>query len=185
MGLGAGVDHQFVGTGFGDRLRTILGALVVVEAQAHLGRHRHVSRHGTAHRRHDAADQFGFVQQHRAAAALVHRLGRAAEIEVHAERAQAREPRRVLGQTGRVGPQQLRPHRHARTGTPPMQQFGHHPQERALGQQGLGDADELAHAAVDATGAREHVAQGRVEQAFHGREQQGHGWVEGVGGRGR
>jgi len=57
-------------------------------AQAHLGRHRHVGRHGTAHRRHDAVHQLGLVQQHSTAAVAVDDLGRAAEVQVDAVRLQ-------------------------------------------------------------------------------------------------
>jgi len=55
-------------------------------------------------------------------------------------------------------------------------QFGDHTVERTLGQQGVGDADELTHATVNAAGARQDIAQRRVQQTFHGREQDSHGY---------
>lgn len=66
-------------------------------------------------------------------------------------------------------------------------QLGHGADEGARGQQRVGDADELAHAAVQPAGvgqarrtlpgphARERVTQRKVQQAFHGGEQQLHG----------
>jgi hypothetical protein len=99
--------------------------------------------------------------------AAVHGLGGTAEVEVDAGGSQGRQHRGVLGQAGRVGPQQLRPHRHARRGAPAVQQFRHHAGKDPFGQHLVRDADELGDAAVDATGAGEDVAQAEIEQPFH------------------
>ena len=48
-----------------------------------------------------------------------------------------------------------------------MRQLGDHPQIGALGQQGVGDADEFGDAAVNPADAREHVTQDAIEQPLH------------------
>jgi hypothetical protein len=65
---------------------------------------------GTARRTaaHDAAHQLRLVQQHGAAAVAVDGLGRAAEVQVDAGRAQLGQAGGVVGQAGRVAAQQLR-----------------------------------------------------------------------------
>ena len=167
MVLGARMHHQLIGAAVQHRLRIGQHARVVARAQPHLGRNRQLGRHRAPHRAHDAKDQLRLVQQHGAAAVAVDGLGRAAEIEVDAFGAQGGDQRRVVGQAGRVGPQQLRPHRHAGGGAAAGQQLGHDAGEDAGGKQLVGDADEFRHAAVDAAHAREHVAQAVVEQALH------------------
>ena len=98
-------------------------------------------------------------------------LRRAAEVQVDACGPQRRQARRVVGQAGRVAAEQLRPHRRAGRGAAAVEQLGHDAREHALGQQLVGDADELRDAAIDAADARDHVAQAVVQQALHRGEQ--------------
>ena len=169
--LGACMHNEFSGTGVGDGVRAVQHAAVVAVTQAHLGRHRHVRRHGAAHCGHDLVHEFRLVQQHRAAAMAVDSLGRAAEVEVDAIGLQRGQQRRVVGQAGGVGTQQLRAHRRARWCAAALKQFRHQPGVHTRRQQLVGDADEFRHAAVDATHPCEHVAQAVVEHTFHGGEQ--------------
>ncbi|KQY81877.1 hypothetical protein ASD35_08850 [Pelomonas sp. Root1444] len=171
IGLGAGMHDDLVSAGRVDGTRHVQRAAVIHVAQAHLGRHHHLGRHRAAHGGHDLVDQLRLVQQHRAAAVAVHALGRAAEVEVDPLRLELRQPPGVLGQAVHVGAQQLRMHRHTRRRAAAVPQLRHDAREHALGQQLVGHADELGHAAVDAAHAREHVAQDVVEQALHGRQQ--------------
>jgi len=172
--FGAGMHHQLTGATGGQRLGGVDAAVVIAVAQAHLGRHRHLRRHRAPHRRHDGVQQVGLVEQHRAATVTVHRLGRAAEVQVDALGTQLGQARRIVGQAGRVTAQQLGAHRRAGTGAAAVQQLGHHPGEDTRGQQLVGDADELGDAAIDAAHGGQHFAQRVVEQALHGREQDGH-----------
>jgi hypothetical protein len=75
--------------------------------------------------------------------------------------------RAVLGQTVHVRAQQLRVHRYTGQGAAAVLQLRHDAREHALGQQLVGHADELGHAAVHAADAGQHIAQDVVEQAFH------------------
>ena len=168
------MHDQLTGTAGLDRLGAGLGPAVVVEAEPHLGRYRHRRRHGLAHGRHQAMQQLGVLQQRRATAMAIHDLGRAAEVQVDAGRAEAGQPRGVLGQAVRVRAHQLRAYRHAGCGASALVELGHDAAKGAFGQQRAGDADELGDAEVDAAHARERVAQRVVEQPFHGREQDGH-----------
>ena len=70
--------------------------------------------------------------------------------------------------------EQLPAHRRSGVRAPALAQLRHDAREHALGQQPVGDADELRHAAVHAAHARERVAQAVVEQALHGCEQDAH-----------
>ena len=131
-------------------------------------------RHSASHSPHDSAHQFRLVEQHSPAAALIHGLGGAAKVEVDAVRTDTGQPLCVFRQAHRIRPQQLGPHRHTGQGEPSPHQFGHEAHKSTLRQQSVGHPDELAHAAVKAAGARQHVAQRSVQQAFHGRKQQFH-----------
>ena len=176
--LGARVDDQLAGTGVGDGAGAVEHARLVGIAQPHLGRDLDPGRHGAPHRAHDGVHQPGLVQPHGAAAVPVHRRRRAAEVQVDAWRPQFRQPRRVVGQAGRVAAQQLRPHGHPGGSAAAVQQFRHDAGEDARGQQLVGDADEFRDAAVDAADTGERVAQAVVEQALHGGEKDAHGpWM--------
>jgi hypothetical protein len=83
-------------------------------AQAHLGRDWYGRRHGATHGRDDAAHQFRLVEQHGAAPVLVHRLGRAAEVQVDAGRASGVASTAALSAT-QAGSE---PSSWGRTGTP-------------------------------------------------------------------
>jgi drug/metabolite transporter (DMT)-like permease len=120
--------------------------------------------------------QLGLVQQHRAAAVAVDGLGRAAEVQVDALGPSVASGRRCRpGRPGRTA-QQLRAAPARRRRAAAVQQLGHDAREHPLGQQLVGDADELRHAAVDAAHLREDVAQAVVEQALHRRQQDTGGW---------
>jgi len=173
------MHHQLSRAALGDGPCRLQPQGVVQVAQPHLGRHGNRSRHRAPHRRHDVAHQVGLVEQYRAAAVAVHGLGRAAKVEIDALGAQLSQPRGVVGQAGRVTAQQLRPHRHASGRAAGVVQLGHHAVEHPLGQQLVGDADELGHAAVNAAHLRQHIAQAVVEQPFHGRKQDRHRVVSG------
>ena len=168
VGLGARMHHDFTGSTRLQRLGAGFGTAVVVKPQAHLGRHHLVRRHRAAHRTHDLKQHLGVLQQGRATAMAVDLLGRAAKVQVHAIAAHARHTGGVVGQAIGVRAQQLRTHRHPGRRAPSMGQLGHHTQKRALGQQGVGDTDELRHAAVNAAHTGQHIAQHTVEQALHG-----------------
>ena len=70
----------------------------------------------------------------------------------------------------RVTAQQLGSNRHTGCGATAVQQLGHDAGKNALGQQLIGDADELAHADINAAHAGDDVTQTVVQQAFHRRE---------------
>mmetsp|Transcript_7031 Transcript_7031/g.29880 ORF Transcript_7031/g.29880 Transcript_7031/m.29880 type:complete len:225 (+) Transcript_7031:772-1446(+) len=169
--LGAGMHDDLLraggvnGTGHVQRLAGIH------VTQAHLGRHHHLGRHRAAHGGHDGVDQLRLVEQHRTAAVAVHALGRAAEVQIDALGLQRRQPRGVLGQAVHVRAQQLRMHRHAGGGAAAGLELRHDAREHPRRQQLVGDADELADAAVHAADAGEHIAQDVVQQPFHRREQ--------------
>jgi hypothetical protein len=160
------MHHQFVGAAV-DGLRSPacatssrLPSRILADTGRPAGTARRTARTMREH-------QLGLVQQHGAAAVAVHGLGRAAEVQVDAGRAQRGQQGGVVGQAGRVGAQQLRPHRRAGGGAAAVQQLGHDAREHPRRQQLVGDADELRHAAVDAAHLRDHVAQAVVEQALH------------------
>ena len=168
------MHHQLTGTASGQRNGGLAAQIVITVAQAHLGRHRQGHRHRAPHRRHDGVQQIGFIEQHRAATVAVHRFGRTTEVQIDALGTQFGQTGGVVGQAGRVTAQQLRAHRRAGQGAAAVQQLRHHPDECPRRQQLIGDADELADAAVDAAHGCQHLAQRVVEQALHGREQNRH-----------
>lgn len=174
VGLGTGVHDQLVGPGFGNRAGAVFGLRIVVKAQAHLGGHGHVGGHGTAHFAHDAVHQVRLLQQRGTAAVAIHHLGRAAEIQVDAGRAQGGKKGRVVGQADRVGAQQLRAHRHTCRRAAALAQLGDDAHIGPLGQYGIGHADELGDAAAQPAHPGQGITQCEIEQALHGREQQGH-----------
>ena len=176
--LGARVHHQLAGPGRLDGLGTVLGAAVVVVAQAHLGRDRNVRRHRTAHRRHDLPHQLGLVQQHGPSPVLVHGFGRTPKVQVNAMRLQLGQSRRVVGQAHRVRAQQLHLDRHAGLRAAAVEQLGSDPNESAARQDRVGHADEFGHALVHPTHARKHIAQRVVEQPLHGGQHDVHGGPE-------
>ena len=169
------MHHQLTGAGIGDGARVVEHQRRVAMAEPHLGRHRQRRRHRAPDRRDDGVHQAGVVEQHRAAAMAVDGGRRTAEVEVDALGPERGQRGGVVGQAGSIGAEQLRAHRRARGGAAAVRKLGHQAQEHAGRQQLIGDADELRDAAIDTAGAREHVAQAVVEQAFHRREQELHG----------
>ena len=119
--------------------------------------------------------QLGLVEQDRAAAVAIDHRRRAAEVEVDAGRAERGETAGVVGETGGIGAEQLRPHRHRAGGAAGAVELGDDAAEGARGQQRVGDADELAHRMIVVGGLGEDRAQHVVQQPFHRREQQTHG----------
>ena len=176
VALRARMHHQLRRAARGERLRGLEHATTVLHAQAHLGGDGDTLRHRAAHRRDDAVQQLGFVEQHGAASVPVDAAGRAAEVQVDARWRQLGQARRVVGQHRRVGAEQLRPHRHAGLGAPAGQQLGHDAREHALGQHAVGDADELADGHRVGRQRRQLLAQQVIEQALHGRQQQRRKW---------
>ena len=174
IGLGAGVHDDLAASRLVDGARHIQRAAVVHIAQAHLGGDHDAGRHRAAHGSDDLVDQLRLVQQHRAAAMAVDALGRAAEVQVDALGLELGQASGVLSQAAHVGAQQLWVHRHACCRAAAVHQLWHDARENAVRQQLVGHADELAHAAVDAADAGQHIAQDVVEQAFH-RRQENHG----------
>ena len=106
------MHHDFAGTALLHGLGALGHQQAVIEAQAHLGRYRQMRWHSLAHRLHHAGNLCRVLQQRSATAVAVDHLGRAAEIDVNAFRAQPCQIGGVLGHADRVRPQQLRPHRH-------------------------------------------------------------------------
>ena len=176
--FGAGVHHQLAGPGRLDGLGAILGAAVVVVAQAHLGRDGNVRRHRPAHRCHDLPHQLGLVQQHGTAPVLVHGFGGASKVQVNAMRLQLGQSGCVVGQAHRVRAQQLHLDRHAGFGAAAVEQLWRDTNESAARQDRVGHTDEFGHALVHPTHAREHIAQRVVEQPLHGGQHDVHGGPE-------
>ena len=101
----------------------------------------------------------------------IHHFGRAAKVQVNTMRAECGQTGRVLSHAMRVRAQQLRAHRHSSQRASGVVQLGHDAQKNTVGQQLVGDADELGHATVNPAHAGEDVAQYKIEQALHGGEQ--------------
>ncbi|MCY1452103.1 hypothetical protein D9M71_690050 [compost metagenome] len=114
--------------------------------------------------------QLGLAQQHRAAARLVHRLGRAAEVEVDHRRAQTGGEGGVVGQAHRIGAEQLQTHRRAAGGAPAAVQLRRQLAKARARQQAVADADELADAPVDAADLGQQLAEDFIDQPLHGRQ---------------
>lgn len=100
----------------GQCARTVQCALLALEAQAHLSRHRDLGRHRASHLTDNGMQQLRLLEQYRAAARLVHRLGRAAEIEIDHRRTERAGEGGVVGQTLRIGAEKLYAHRRAGPG---------------------------------------------------------------------
>ncbi|MPN40469.1 hypothetical protein SDC9_188007 [bioreactor metagenome] len=168
------MDDDLTGAPLLHGLGTLGHQRPIVEAQPHLGRHRHLRGHGTAHSIHHAHDLLGILQQRCTAAMAVDHLGRTAEIQIDALGSQARQIGSVLGHADGVGAQQLRPHRHPGQRPAAIAQLGHGTQIDLVRQQRAADANELGHAAVRAAHPGQHIAQHKIQQPFHGRKQQSH-----------
>ena len=173
--LGACVHHQLRGAGRGQGAGAVQGLIAVLVAQAHLGGDRDRRRRRRAHRRDDAVQQFRLAQQHRAAPRAVDGLCRAAEVEVDHRRTKLAGAHRILGQPVRIRAQQLHAHLGAGAGARALVEFRRDAAEHRGRQQLFVDADELAHAPIDAADPGQHVAQDVVDQAFHRRQGDLHG----------
>ena len=122
------------------------------------------------HRADDALDQRWIIEQHRAAAASVHRPGRTAEIQVDTGRAQRCRPPGVRRQRFRLATEQLHEHWNAAGRTPPVLQLRAQPEEHLLGQQPIADAHEFGDAARVATAIGQLGTHVRIQRALHRRQ---------------
>jgi hypothetical protein len=120
-------------------------------------------------------EQLRLVEQRRPAPVAIDRGRRAAEVEVDARRVEPRQLGRVVGHAGRVGAEQLDPHRRAAGGGAAGPQLG---EIRVKARAGSTEPDTRANSVTAgiALDAGQHLAQHVVGEAFHGGEQEaGHG----------
>jgi hypothetical protein len=69
-------------------------------------------RNSPANRGNNLVEQFGLIQQRCPTTMAVDNFGRAAKIQVDARTAHGHQSGRIVGQTGRIRPQQLWSNRH-------------------------------------------------------------------------
>ena len=174
--FGAGVHGEGACTAFGDGLRVFQSQRFVVEAEAHFAGERDVRGQGFAQGFDDGVHALRLFEQHRAALVFVDRGRGAAEIEVDFFRAETHRFERVGGHVWRVAAQKLNGAGDARGGAAAVRHFGRVFEPGGAGMHGVGDADELAHAFVEAADAGEQIAHRRVGQPLHRGEDKVTGW---------
>ncbi len=123
LDLRSRMHHQLLRPAVDQRPSAIKCTVRAVEAQAHLGGNRNMRRYGPPHLAQDGVQQFRFPEQDGPAARLVHRLGRAAEIEIYSGRAQRGGEGGVIRETNRVRTEQLDTHWRSETRDSPSLQF--------------------------------------------------------------
>ncbi len=140
------------------------------EAEADLGRDRHLAAHGIVYGRYGGMYAVGVAQQRGAAVMAVDELGRAAEIEVDFASA---EPQRLLGVGGqrrRVAAQQLERYRNARGRRHASIELGAVAEKDPWWQACIDDAYELRHRPVEAGPSSKQITGMSIDHALHGGE---------------
>ena len=162
------MHNQLCGTALGQGSRAIQRPVRAVEAQAHLRGHRDMCWDRTTHFAHDGMEQLRLLEQHRATAGFVHRLGRTTEVQVNDRRAQGAGEGRIVRQAQRVRTQQLQTHWRTGAGLRSIGQLGGQLVKGGCRQQPVADTDKLGDAPVDAADTGQHIAQDFVDQPLHG-----------------
>ncbi|MNZ51354.1 hypothetical protein D3C78_691640 [compost metagenome] len=165
--LGPRMYHQLLGTALGQGQRTVQGTVGAVEAQAHLGGHRNMRRHGAAHLTKDGVKQFRLLEQHCPASGFVHGLGRATEVQVDHRRAQLAGQHCVFCQAHGIGTEQLHAQRHPSRSLRALAQLRCQLVEGSRRQQPVADANELGDTPVDAAHLGQYVTKDVVDQPLH------------------
>ena len=111
--------------------------------------------------------QLGLFEQYRTTTGLVHRLGRAAEVEVNHRCAEGAGKGGVIRQAGGIGAKKLHAQRRTSSRLRVAEQFRSELLVSADGQYPLGDPDKLRHAPIDAAHLSEHIAKDFVDQPLH------------------
>ena len=160
--FGAGVDGDLAGAACGDGLGVSDGQIGVFKTQTHFSGEVDVFGQPETQLVHDLADALGLAQQDGAALVFVDGGGGAAEVEVYGLHAEAHGFQRVFCHHVGIAAEQLGGAGDARRGAVLLGDFGDVAQPCDAGMDGVGDADEFAHAFVVAADACEQVAHGGI-----------------------
>ncbi|MNF96323.1 hypothetical protein D3C84_791100 [compost metagenome] len=167
VNLGPCMHHQLLSPAFGQRKGAVQGTIRAVEAQAHLGRHRNMRRHGAAHLTQDGMEQLRLLEQHRPTAGFVHGFGRATEVQVDHRCTQLTGQHRILCQANRIRTEQLHTQGHPGRGLRTLAQFRRQLVEGGRRQQPVADANELGDTPIDTAHLSQDVTKDVVDQPLH------------------